>query len=373
MSVSSKRKAADTLIPGSAKKPSTITNFFTSAPTTTKSSVLKFNKEEWVASLTTEQKDLLKLEIETLHESWLGALKDEILKPSFLSLKSFLKKETGTVFPPREDIYTWSRHCPLETVKVVILGQDPYHGPKQAMGMSFSVRKPVPAPPSLVNIYKGIKHDYPSFCPPPNRGGDLTPWAKRGVLMLNACLTVKQGQPNSHKDKGWEQFTSKVIEVVNQQRSGGVAFLAWGAQAALRISKVDQKKHLVLKSAHPSPYSANKGFLDNGHFLKTNNWLQEKYGDKGPIDWSLHGSPVGIVAINQIAQPLQEQHPITKTTETKRASLTAAECTFDADEEEAMLDAVIHAEKKHCSELNKDSEGLRKKEAGKIEDSPPKV
>lgn len=129
------------------------------------------------------------------------------------------------------------------------------------MGLSFSVRPPTPAPPSLVNIYKAIQVDYPSFRPPPNRSGLLTPWADRGVLMLNACLTVRKGNANSHANKGWERFTSKVLEVIAKRRTSGVVFMAWGKYAENMIAKLDTRKHLVLKSVHPSPLSAHRGFV----------------------------------------------------------------------------------------------------------------
>jgi uracil-DNA glycosylase len=153
-----------------------------------------------------------------------------------------------------------SRHCPLNTVKVVILGQDPYHNVNQAHGLCFSVRPPTAAPPSLKNIYIALKKDYPEFEPPPNKGGLLTPWADRGVLLLNTCLTVRAHEANSHKDQGWERFTQKVIETVNRVRQNGVVFLAWGSPAQARVKTVSSR-HLVLRSVHPSPLSAHKGFV----------------------------------------------------------------------------------------------------------------
>lgn len=172
---------------------------------------------------------------------------------------------------------------------MVILGQDPYHGPKQAHGLCFSVLPPVPAPPSLANIYKAIAVDYPSFKPPPKRGGLLTPWADQGVLLLNTCLTVRAGNANSHKDHGWERFTQKVIDTVVKVRTNGVVFLAWGSPAQKRCDKITGSRHLVLKSVHPSPLSAFKGvgFFNNGHFRKANDWLEERYGKDGPINWNL--------------------------------------------------------------------------------------
>lgn len=155
-----------------------------------------------------------------------------------------------------------SRHTPLNTVKCVIIGQDPYHGLNQAHGLCFSVRPPTPAPPSLANIYKLLKKEYPdSFEPPPKKGGLLTPWADRGVLLLNTCLTVRAHEANSHADHGWEKFTQKVIDIVAKKRTNGVVFLAWGTPAAKRVAKVDRVKHCVLQSVHPSPFSAPRGFV----------------------------------------------------------------------------------------------------------------
>ncbi|KAG2420589.1 uracil-DNA glycosylase [Aspergillus terreus] len=286
-----------------AKKPKangSITSFFGAPkpkpgavrPSTTSSS---FNKEKWVATLTPEQKELLQLEIDTMDESWLAQLKEEIVKPEFLALKRFLQKEKQAgvkVFPPENDIYSWSRHTPLHTVKVVIVGQDPYHNHNQAHGLAFSVRPPTPAPPSLVNIFTGIQNDYPSFQRPPNKGGLLTPWAERGVLMLNTCLTVRAHQAASHSNKGWERLTQKALEVVARVRSRGVVFLAWGSPAAKRVADVNRERHCVLQSVHPSPLSAHRGFFNNGHFKKCNEWLAARYGPDEVIDWSLTSKPI---------------------------------------------------------------------------------
>ncbi|KAI1433830.1 uracil-DNA glycosylase [Xylaria sp. CBS 124048] len=256
----------------------------------------KFNKEAWLAKLTPEQKTYLKLEIETLDPSWLAVLKDEIVKPEFIALKKFLEKENQCgkkIFPPPGDIYSWSRHTPFHTVKCVIIGQDPYHNHNQAHGLCFSVRPPTPAPPSLKNMYIALKKDYPTFMPPPQNSGLLTPWAERGVLMLNTSLTVQAHAANSHQGRGWEAFTQRVIDLVAQKRTRGVVFLAWGKSAGDRVSKVDKARHLVLKSVHPSPLSASRGFFDCGHFRKTNEWLCSRYGEDGEIDWNLHpdGTP----------------------------------------------------------------------------------
>ncbi|ERF69461.1 hypothetical protein EPUS_07276 [Endocarpon pusillum Z07020] len=307
-----KRKANDlpSSSPAEPKKPKTnasITSFFGGPKSGTKSSkpagsvangsslislvTPRFDKAKWVAKLTPEQRTLLKLEIDTLDESWLAHLKDEILTPSFLNLKRFLKSEIESgkkVFPPLEEIYSWSRYTPLPSVRAVILGQDPYHNHNQAHGLCFSVRPPTEAPPSLKNIYLALANDYPSFTPPPRKLGLLTPWAEQGVLMLNTCLTVRAHEPASHKDKGWERFTQKVIDTVAKTRTRGVVFLAWGYPAQLRCKGLGTTgKHLVLQSPHPSPLSAYKGFLTCGHFKKTNEWLKERYGDEGVIDWNL--------------------------------------------------------------------------------------
>ncbi|KAK3949533.1 putative uracil DNA N-glycosylase [Pseudoneurospora amorphoporcata] len=247
----------------------------------------KFDKEKWVATLTPEQRELLQLEIDTLDESWLAHLKGEIVTKEFLDLKRFLKKEweTKTVFPPKEDVYSWSRHTPLPSVRILILGQDPYHNHNQAHGLSFSVRPPTPAPPSLRNIFIALAKDYPSFRPPPNRGGLLTPWADRGVLLLNTVLTVRAHEANSHANRGWERFTQRVIDLVSERQKRGVVFMAWGSPAGKRMSKVDEKRHLVLRAVHPSPLSAHRGFFEAGHFRKANDWLAERYGREGRVDW----------------------------------------------------------------------------------------
>ncbi|KAK5129901.1 hypothetical protein LTR08_002737 [Meristemomyces frigidus] len=301
--MSLKRRATE-LAADAAKKPkanAAITSFFTQPkpskhssssadPTAAATTPTPFDKDAWVAKLTTEQKELLQLEIDTLHESWLGALKEEVVSKEFLELKRFLKreKEAGKqVFPPSEDVYSWSRHTPLPTVKAVILGQDPYHNINQAHGLCFSVRPPTPAPPSLKNVYIALKKDYPDFRAPPKNGGLLTPWADHGVLLLNTCLTVRAHDANSHAGKGWERFTQKVIDAVAKKRVNGVVFLAWGTPAQKRCAGINSSKHLVLKSVHPSPLSAHRGYLDCGHFRKANEWLRERYGEEGVIDWDL--------------------------------------------------------------------------------------
>ncbi|KAF8424939.1 uracil-DNA glycosylase-like protein [Tirmania nivea] len=293
ITMAAKRKAPAT-IEDTPKKARAITSFFVakdgSGGKSADEPVSNFDKNAWAKTLTDEQRRLLKLELETMHVSWLGALKEVLVTEQFLRLKQFLeeeKKAGKTIYPVEQDIYSWSRYCPLNMVKVVILGQDPYHGPNQAHGLSFSVRPPTPAPPSLINIYTCLKNDYPNFKPPPNRGGLLVPWAEQGVLLLNASLTVRKSEASSHANKGWEMLTGKAIEVITQKRTRGVVFMAWGNQAQLRCKAVDKKKHKVLESAHPSPLSAHRGFFGCGHFRKANDFLQERYGVEGIIDWNL--------------------------------------------------------------------------------------
>ena len=174
----------------------------------------------------------------------------------------------------------------------MIIGQDPYHDVNQAHGLSFSVRPPTIPPPSLRNIFTCLKNDYPSFRPPPNKTGLLTPWADRGVLLLNTCLTVRAHEAGSHANRGWESFTQKVINIVAAKRTMGVVFLAWGKPAGLRIKDVNRSRHYVLQSVHPSPLSASRGFFDCGHFKKTNEWLVKTYGEGSEIDWDLGEKPV---------------------------------------------------------------------------------
>ena len=219
-----------------------------------------------------------------LEPSWLNALKPEFEKEYMQSLKAFLlseKQQGYTVYPKGDDIFNAFNYTPLEQVKVVILGQDPYHGPGQAHGLCFSVPKGIAVPPSLQNIYKELHDDL--GCLIPNHG-ELVKWAKQGVLLLNATLTVRASQAGSHQNKGWEQFTDTVIQTVSA-RDKGVVFLLWGNYAKAKETLIDQAKHLVLKSAHPSPFSANNGFFGCHHFSKANNYL--KANGKEPIDWQI--------------------------------------------------------------------------------------
>lgn len=219
-----------------------------------------------------------------LEASWLSRLDPEFQKPYMAELRAFLlseKKSGKTIFPPGPDIFAALNHTQFENVKVVILGQDPYHGPGQAHGLSFSVKPGVPFPPSLQNILKELKDDLGLEAP---ETGDLSGWAKQGVLLLNSALTVEQGRPLSHQGRGWELFTDRIIHLVNDDLEG-VVFILWGAFAQRKAQFVDRTKHLVLESAHPSPLSAYRGFLGSKPFSKTNEYL--KSVGKEAIDWTL--------------------------------------------------------------------------------------
>lgn len=216
--------------------------------------------------------------------TWEKVLKEELNKPYFKELEQFLEQEyaTQTIYPAKENVFNALNTTPYEEVKVVILGQDPYHGEGQAHGLSFSVQKGITPPPSLKNIYKELASDLGCTIP---THGDLTKWAKQGVLLLNTVLTVREGQPNSHKGKGWEKFTDKVIEKLNE-RQQPLVFLLWGGNARAKKKLITSPQHLVLESAHPSPLSAYHGFLGCGHFSKVNNFLIEQ--KISPIDWQIY-------------------------------------------------------------------------------------
>ncbi len=218
-----------------------------------------------------------------LEESWKEVLKDEFTKPYFTNLKTFLveEKRKFTVFPPGNQIFNAFDCTPFNAVKVVVLGQDPYHGSGQAHGLCFSVPFGIPQPPSLVNIFKEIQQDLGIAIP---KHGNLERWAKQGVLLLNATLTVRANQAGSHQKRGWEQFTDAAISQLSEQREG-LVFLLWGAYAQAKTQIIDTTKHHVLTAPHPSPLSAHRGFLGCGHFSKTNEFLKSK-GIHG-IDWSL--------------------------------------------------------------------------------------
>lgn len=216
-----------------------------------------------------------------IEDSWGKLLSDVFEQDFFTSLVSFVKDEyqTQEVFPPGKEIFNAFNYCPIESVKVVILGQDPYHGFGQAHGLSFSVRPGVPFPPSLLNIFKEIKADIGLDMPP---NGDLTRWAQQGVFLLNATLTVRANQAGSHQNRGWEKFTDEVIKMISAHREN-VVFMLWGAYAQKKAELIDVEKHLVLKAPHPSPLSVHRGFLGCKHFSMANDYLIEKQID--PIKW----------------------------------------------------------------------------------------
>ncbi len=213
--------------------------------------------------------------------SWKSHLEGEFNKPYFSELISFVKSEYNTqvVYPPGKEIFRSFDRCDFDKVKVVIIGQDPYHGPGQANGLCFSVRDGVKMPPSLVNIFKEIRNDLGKPIP---QSGDLERWAEQGVLLLNATLTVRASSPGSHQNKGWEVFTDAVIKTISDQKEH-VVFLLWGAYAQKKGEIIDRQKHYVLLSPHPSPFSADRGFFGNKHFSKANEYLKSK-GLK-EIDW----------------------------------------------------------------------------------------
>ena len=217
-----------------------------------------------------------------LGNDWDNLLKDEFNKEYYLTLREFLKKEYSThrIYPPMFDIYNALRFTSYENTRVVILGQDPYHGYGQAHGLCFSVKKGTPPPPSLKNIFKELKDEFGISAPP---CGELIGWAKQGVLLLNTTLTVREASPQSHKGHGWEVLTDRIIEIINEKEQP-VVFLLWGSNARAKKSLVTNPNHLVLECAHPSPLSAYNGFFGCGHFVKANDFLISK-GEK-PIDWS---------------------------------------------------------------------------------------
>lgn len=218
-----------------------------------------------------------------LGNSWDGLLADEFAKPYYLQLREFLKKEYNAfdVYPPMHDIFNSLRYTPYENVKAVILGQDPYHEPGQAHGLAFSVKKGVVPPPSLKNIYKELYDDL-GVTPPSH--GELTSWAQQGVLLLNTALTVRRGQANSHRGKGWETFTDSVIRLLND-KPGPLVFLLWGGNAKSKLPLLTNPSHLVLTAAHPSPLSAFSGFFGCRHFSKANTYLQQNGAE--PINWQI--------------------------------------------------------------------------------------
>jgi uracil-DNA glycosylase len=228
----------------------------------------------------TEKPDDMPAEVK-IAESWKGKLKPEFAKAYFVQLTQFVKNEylTQTVYPPGKEIFRAFDRCAFEDVKVVIIGQDPYHGVGQANGLCFSVREGVRHPPSLQNIFKEIRNDLSKSIP---TSGDLERWAQQGVLLLNATLTVRASSPGSHQNKGWEIFTDAAIKTISDEKTN-VVFLLWGAYAQKKGEIIDRSKHLVLISAHPSPFSADRGFFGCKHFSKASEYLKSK-GLK-EIDW----------------------------------------------------------------------------------------
>lgn len=225
------------------------------------------------------QADRIKLE-----DSWKSALQDEFAQPYMQALGEFLRREKAAgkvIYPPGPLIFNALNSTPLEQVRVVILGQDPYHGPGQAHGLCFSVQPGVAPPPSLQNIFKELKRDL-NLDPPGH--GYLQHWANQGVLMLNTSLTVEQGIAGSHAKMGWQRLTDRIIEVISERRTN-VVFMLWGAHAQSKEKLIDPTKHLLLKSVHPSPLSAHRGFIGNGHFSRANQFLRQQ--GLTPIDWAL--------------------------------------------------------------------------------------
>lgn len=214
---------------------------------------------------------------------WSDLLAPEKEKPYFKETLRFVeqRRREVEVYPPSSQVFESIRLCPLERLKVVIVGQDPYHGPGQAHGLSFSVQPGVKPPPSLINIFKELQSDLGI---PPARHGYLKHWAEQGVLLLNSVLTVERSKPKSHADCGWERFTDRVIEVINEYCEG-IVFLLWGSPAQRKGQHIDSERHLVLKAPHPSPFSADRGFFGCRHFSKCNQYLKDT--GREPIDWAL--------------------------------------------------------------------------------------
>lgn len=218
-----------------------------------------------------------------MEPSWMKIIGEEFKTPAMQKLRSFLleEKKRHRVFPPGAEMFNAFWKTPFEKVKVVILGQDPYHGSGQAHGLCFSVRHGVTPPPSLVNIFKELERDLGLKIP---NHGCLEAWAEQGVFLLNTTLSVREKKPQSHAGKGWETFTDVVIKSLNDGREN-LVFLLWGRPAASKLPMLDKQKHLILSTTHPSPFSAHKGFLGCGHFSKTNNWLKSHGMEE--IDWGL--------------------------------------------------------------------------------------
>lgn len=212
----------------------------------------------------------------------IGSLKNKEYFTHAISFVKAKRAEGETVYPPEADVFNAFKYTPFETLKVIILGQDPYHEEGEAMGLSFSVPVGIRKPPSLQNIYKELQSEYADFIIPDH--GNLIPWARQGVLLLNSTLTVTQGKAGSHRGQGWEEFTDDVVKNISQT-ADGLVFLLWGNYARSKAALIDRQKHLVLECAHPSPFSASQGFFGCGHFRKANEYLAAK--GKRPIDWRL--------------------------------------------------------------------------------------
>ncbi|WP_406566452.1 uracil-DNA glycosylase [Aestuariirhabdus haliotis] len=223
-----------------------------------------------------------------MEPQWQAVLQGEFEQPYMQQLRSFLveqKHQGKTLYPKGEEIFNAFNTTPFDQVKVVILGQDPYHGEGQAHGLCFSVLPGVRIPPSLINIYKELQRD---LGVPPVAHGYLMPWARQGVLLLNSVLTVERAQAASHQKQGWETFTDRAIAELNSRREG-IVFMLWGSYAQRKGAFIDETRHLVLRAPHPSPLSAHRGFIGCGHFSSANAWLEQQ--GLGPIDWQLPASP----------------------------------------------------------------------------------
>jgi len=218
-----------------------------------------------------------------IEKSWLATLSEEFTTPYFFELKNFLVEEKNkfSIYPPGSEIFAAFNYTPFDNVRVVILGQDPYHGPGQANGLCFSVKSGIRKPPSLLNIFKELNSDLGYDIP---ENGNLENWAKQGVLLLNATLTVRASQAGSHQNKGWEEFTNKAIQKLSENKDK-LVFILWGKFAQAKEQLIDHTKHHIIKSAHPSPFSAHNGFFGSKPFSKTNQYLQEH--EFAPIDWSI--------------------------------------------------------------------------------------
>ncbi|WP_213818368.1 uracil-DNA glycosylase [Garciella nitratireducens] len=221
--------------------------------------------------------------MEILKNDWKELLQEEFKKDYYLKIREFLKREykTKTIYPDMYDIFNALHYTPYQKVKVVILGQDPYHGPNQAHGLSFSVKPGVAIPPSLMNIYKELQSDLKCYIP---NNGYLKKWTDQGVLLLNTVLTVRAGQPNSHRGIGWEIFTDRIIQLLND-RKDPIVFILWGKNAQSKRKMIHNPKHFIVQSVHPSPLSANRGFFGSKPFSKVNHFLRSS--GKEPIDWQI--------------------------------------------------------------------------------------